>query len=148
MNLDRLKPAVPKRWLLIIAGVLWDGVGLLLLRLAIGWLSLVHRRLGLELALLGVGSALPMYRFGFSHIVEKNIRRMNELSDRVCVFAFQAWRGYAIIAFMMALGYTLRHSGLPKEYLACVYLMIGSSLILGSLLFYREFWNSRRKSPM
>ena len=72
MALWQFKPAVPKRWLLIIAGVLWNTVGFLLLRWAIGWLSLVHRRLGLELALLGVGSALPMYRFGFSHIAKKN----------------------------------------------------------------------------
>jgi hypothetical protein len=145
MTVSQFKPAVPKRWLLIIAGALWNGAGFLLLRLAIGWLLFVPRRLGLELTLLGVGSALPMYWFGFSHIAKKNIRRMNEFTHGVCVFAFQAWRGYAVIAFMMALGYMLRHSALPREYLACAYLMIGSSLILGSLQFYREFWNSRRR---
>jgi hypothetical protein len=134
---------VPNRWLYLIAGILWNGAGVMLCRLAVLWLSVVQKRLGLELAIVGIGAAIPMSHFAFVPIAHKNIRRIGELVGRVSVFAFQAPRGYLIIVFMILFGFALRHSFLPKEYLASAYEMIGISLILGSVLFYRAFWKTR-----
>lgn len=135
--------AVPNRWLYLIAGILWNAVGVMLCRLAVLWLSTVPKRLGIELAIAGIGAAIPMCHFAFMPIAQKNIRRIGELADRSSVFAFQAPRGYFIISFMMLFGFILRHSFLPKEYLASAYEMIGTSLILGSVLFYRAFWKAQ-----
>ena len=38
MSLTRLKPAVPKHWLIAIAGLVWSGAGGMLCRMAWGWL--------------------------------------------------------------------------------------------------------------
>ncbi|NQV34786.1 MAG: hypothetical protein HQ515_18985, partial [Phycisphaeraceae bacterium] len=38
-NLDRWKPGVPKHWLLLLAGLLWIGVGCMLNGLAWSWLK-------------------------------------------------------------------------------------------------------------
>jgi len=38
MALPRLKPAVPKAWLIGIAGLVWFAVGFMLCRLAFVWL--------------------------------------------------------------------------------------------------------------
>ncbi|MCX6138617.1 MAG: hypothetical protein NTV54_14110 [Ignavibacteriales bacterium] len=139
-----IKPVtVPNRWLYLIAAILWNGVGVMLCRLAILWLSAVQKRPGLELVLVGISAAIPMSHFAFVPIAQKNIKRIGGLAGRVSVFAFQAPRGYLIIAFMMAFGFVLRHSFLPKEYLASAYEMIGISLILGSVLFYRAFWKAQ-----
>ena len=38
MEIDKYKPAVTKNFLLLIAGVVWEGVGIMLLFLAVSWL--------------------------------------------------------------------------------------------------------------
>ena len=53
------------------------------------------------------------------------------------MFSFQAWKSYLLVAFMIALGITLRHSALPRPILAGVYLAIGGALFLSSLRYYR-----------
>jgi hypothetical protein len=136
--------AVPVRWLYLIAGLMWNAVGVMLCRLAILWLGVVGKRVGLELALVGMSAAIPMSHFAFIPIAQKNIRRIGLFAGKASLLAFQAPRGYLIIALMMTMGFVLRHSVIPKEYLAGAYETIGISLILGSALFYHAFWKSRK----
>ena len=49
---EMLVPAVSKRWLYFVAGVIWSGVGILLTHLAYGWLLSVERWAALLLALM------------------------------------------------------------------------------------------------
>lgn len=135
---------VQKSWLYLIAGLLWNAVGVMLCRLAVLWLGVAGKRVGIELALVGISAAIPMSHFAFVPIAQKNIKRIGEFAGKASLLAFQAPRGYLIIAFMMAMGFVLRHSVLPKEYLASAYEMIGISLILGSVLFFRAFWKTRK----
>jgi hypothetical protein len=135
---------VPKRWLYLIAGLLWNIAGLMLCRLTVIWLGVAGKRVGIELTLVGISAAVPMSHFAFVPIAQKNIKRIGEFAGKASLLAFQAPRGYLIIAFMMAMGFVLRHSVLPKEYLASAYEMIGISLILGSVLFFRAFWKTRK----
>jgi hypothetical protein len=136
--LEKLKPAAPRHWLMGIAGVMWSAVGVLLCGLAVYWL--VNAQIAWEwdvsLELIGVAAAIAVYSFGFSRIARKNIERLCSLSDRPCLFAFQAWKSYLLIGFMMALGITLRHSAVPKHYLAVVYTTIGGALFCGSFQYY------------
>lgn len=74
-----------------------------------------------------------------SKAASRNINRIKDLPDRSCVFAFTAWRGYGLVAVMVLLGSLLRQSPLPKPYLAVLYVAMGGSLVLSSLLFYRSF---------
>jgi hypothetical protein len=79
-------------------------------------------------------------RFIFSRLALRNIRRIRELSphkEKICVFAFQAIHSYVIVAAMMTLGILLRHSPIPREILAVIYLAIGAALIYGSLPYWR-----------
>jgi len=138
--LARLKPAVHKHWLLGLAGLLWGGVGLMLCQLAYGWLAAVQWEWALGLGLLGVALAVAANRFGFSRIAKKNVERICRAPERVCVFYFQAWTGYLIIAFMMTLGIAMRNSPFPKEYLAVVYTTIGGALLLASFHYFARFW--------
>ncbi len=134
-----LKPAIHRRGLFIIAGSIWAAVGLLLCLRAYGWVN--GSPAGEETALLasGVLIAGAGYRFGFSKVTQKNIARIHSLPERVCLFAFTAWRGYIMIALMITIGITLRNSALPKIYLVTPYFAMGGALIAGSVRFYREF---------
>jgi hypothetical protein len=80
-----------------------------------------------------------VYSYGFSHIARKNIDRIAGQPEVVCLFAFQAWRSYYLILFMMLLGYTIRHLPIPKYIDAAIYLTIGSALAFSSSLYFREF---------
>jgi hypothetical protein len=140
MTLSSLKPAVTKAWLIAIAGLMWTGVGVMLCRLAYAWLAVINRGMATSLGLLGVVMAVAAYYFGFSKIARKNIKRISLLVEKTCIFAFQTWKGYLIIGFMVTLGIILRNSAIPKQYVAIVYTTIGGAIFLSSFHYYGLLW--------
>jgi len=139
------KPAVEKRWLLLLSGIAWTGIGVLLSALAYGWLASLPGVGAAPLALAGMLLALGMYRFSFSQIARQNIRRICLMRGKVCAFAFQGTRSYLIAGFMGGVGIAMRSSPIPKPYLAVMYLGIGGGLFLASLHYYRGL--RRNSSP-
>lgn len=140
MTLNSLKPAVTKSWLIALAGLMWTAVGMTLCRLAYNWLAVINRGMATSLGLLGVVMAVAAYHFGFSKIARKNMKRLCLLTERTCVFAFQTWKGYLIIGFMITLGIILRNSAIPKQYLAITYTTIGGAIFLSSFHYYGLLW--------
>jgi hypothetical protein len=128
----RLKPGVPRPWLLAIAGVMWAAVGVMLWHLAWRWLKGLSVPVAAGIAAAGLVAGVVVYKFGFSKIVGKNIRRISDKPEKPCVFAFQAWKSYLLIAVMIALGVTMRHSAMPRGDLAFIYSTIGTALMFGS----------------
>jgi len=88
------------------------------------------------LGLMGLLAALPVYRLGFRRLARQNIERIKQLNDRACLFSFLAWRSYAVVAVMIAGGVLLRHSAIPKHWLAVLYGAIGGGLFLASFVYY------------
>jgi hypothetical protein len=144
MTLVNFKPAVPVNWLLALAGTLWAAAGILLVRLAVVWLRLLPPDRALALAALGLALAAGGHRWLFRGLARRNIERIGRYADKGCLFAFQAWRSYLVIALMVVLGVALRHSSLPREGLAVLYIAMGGSLGLGSLAYYHSLWGRRR----
>ena len=135
---EKLVPAVSKRWLYFLAGVIWSGVGILLTSLAYGWLLPVETWVAWLLSLTGVLMAGAIYRFLFTWFADRNIKRINNLSkDKICIFAFQQWTSYPLVVFMVTLGIFLRkYSPVPKPFLAVMYIGIGGGLLLASFRYY------------
>jgi len=140
MLFSKLKPAAPIYWLIAAAGFTWSAVGILLCRLAYGWLDTLVFRAALLSGAAGVIGAVVAYHFVFSAIAHKNIGRLSLFPEKACFFAFQAWKSYFIIVVMVALGAILRHSPIPRQYLAALYLTIGGALLLSSLHYYMRLW--------
>jgi hypothetical protein len=132
------KPSVDRYWLLLLAGFLWSVVGLALCAVACQWLSSLAWPGNLVTAIAGFVSGVLVYAFGFSRIVRRNLTRIAEQPAQVCVFAFQAWRSYALVFGMMLLGWLLRHARLPLLLLAAIYLTVGTALALASSLYYEQ----------
>jgi uncharacterized membrane protein len=148
MTLKSLKPAVSKPWLIAIAGLMWTGVGVMLCGLAYHWFVNVNTGVAVILGALGTGMALAAYHFGFSKIARRNIKRLSQLTEKTCVFAFQTWKGYLIICFMIMLGAILRSSPIPKPYLAILYTTIGGAIFLSSLHYHSLLWRlAVQKNP-
>lgn len=139
--LDKLYPATNKKWLQLAAGLMWSGVGIMLVVFASRWLKLVDWMTMLLLIFAGAILGAAIYMFGFSKLARKNIRRINAyIKERICLFAFQEWKTYPLVGFMIFLGIYLRvYSPVPKPILAIAYLGLGFSLFSSSLLYYRQF---------
>jgi hypothetical protein len=135
MPLAQHKPAVPRRWLLGLAGILWLLVGTVLCVRAGIWLAPQPPHLLVLGAAVALGAGLAVGRHGLSRVARRNIGRIGEAPDRACVFSFQAWRGYLMIGVMVLLGSALRHSAVPRLYLAVLYAAMGVGLIWSSRLY-------------
>ena len=137
---EGMKPAVSKYWLIAIAGVIWSGVGIMLCLLAYGWLAALQWQRSLPMGSLGIVLAGGAYHYGFAGIAQKNIDRLCLFSDKVCIFAFQAWKSYLIIIIMICMGITIRRSPFPKPIIAIVYVTMGGALFLASFHYYHRLW--------
>ncbi|NOZ61298.1 MAG: hypothetical protein GXO74_06420 [Calditrichaeota bacterium] len=140
------KPSVRNHWLLILSGLMWSGVGVLLNSFAIRWLTRYQQNQAIFAEIVGVALGIAIAVFGFNKIASKNIRRILNLPDKVCVFAFQEWKSYILIGVMMAMGILLRNSTfVPKLLLSPVYVGIGSALFFSSFLYYKSFFARPKK---
>jgi hypothetical protein len=142
---DRYKPAVPKVALLFVAGAAWAGVGAMLLAVALRWFSAVSGMHCYGLAGAGVVAGLLVHHLGFLRIVDRNLERILPMEGNRCVFSFVPWRSYLLASVMVAAGVMLRHSAIPKDYLAVLYTGIGLGLVLSSVRYLRVFLRERRR---
>ena len=134
---EKYKPAVPKKVLLVFAGVMWLCAGIMLISMAIHWLGDYEGNPWL-FGVPGFFAALIIHHFGFLKIVDKNLGRISRLPGKPCVFSFISWKSYIIIIIMVTLGITLRHSSIQKQYLSIIYLSIGVALFLSSIRYFRN----------
>jgi hypothetical protein len=139
MNIRKFTPSVDKKILVLSAGLMWCGVGIMLIRFAITWLTVPEiRGSGLYYA-AGFLAAMPIHHFGFLRIADKNLSRLLPLTEKKCVFSFMTWKSYIIVLIMVTMGITLRHSALPKQYLSILYNGIGLALFLSGIRYIRFF---------
>lgn len=144
----KLKPGLQKKWLHLLAGLIWSAVGYYLIYLTRDWIKPAPKPIAIWVVVAGILLALVIYRFGFSKLANKNIHRIDALkSDKPCIFAFQEWTSYPLVMFMISLGIFLRvYSPIPKIYLAGMYIAIGFNIFLASLHYYKRLWNP--KTPL
>ncbi len=140
----KFNPAVDKRFLVELSGMIWSVVGIMLCNLAVGWLSQTTLRRGIWFGIAGIILSLLIHHFGFLKLVNKNIGRIRSKNGKACIFGFQAWKSYLIILIMVSMGITLRHSSLPKAYLSVIYIGIGGAMLLSSLRYHRTFFRMLR----
>jgi hypothetical protein len=131
----RWKPAVPKGWLYLLSGLIWCGVGVMLL----GWTWIWSKGAGWQEvwlfdamgAVIGIGTAIF-----FRVMAKQNHERIRKLPEKPCLFAFQSWWSYTLVVFMMGLGLLMKASSLPRTWLAGMYLAIGGGLFIAGLRYF------------
>jgi len=138
MNLlQSLKPAIPKRYLLFVAGVVWTLAGGMLLYKGISLFRIYRELLWLKITISILGGGI-FYLLLFSKISLKHAWRIINLeNENPCMFAFFNIRSYIMMAVMITSGVILRESGIiSPEYLSVLYVMMGIPLFLSALRFY------------
>lgn len=136
---EQFKPAVEKSVLILLSGTVWIVVGVILLTLAYSWLAAIRLSMASEFTAFGCAAALLIHHFGFLKVVDKNLGRILPMEGKQCAFSFMPWKSYVLVIFMVTMGIVLRHSSIPKSYLAILYVGIGIALILSSVRYIRYF---------
>lgn len=144
-EMEQWKPGVSRNVLLLIAGLLWMGIGIMLDGMAWSWLRIEEPSRVLLSATAGFACALVIHHFGFLRIVDRNLDRILPMEGKRCVFSFMPWKSYLLIVIMVLAGYFLRHSPIPKPYLAVIYTGIGTALILSSVRYLRHLMMAVKK---
>ena len=139
MDLSRFKPASDKKILILLAGLIWISSGILLMSMSIKWLAAFTLKDQILFFSAGFLVAMPIHHFGFLRIVNKNLRRLIPMNDKRCIFSFMTWKSYLIILVMASMGFIIRHSGIPKQYIAIIYAGIGLGLFLSGIRYVRYF---------
>lgn len=138
MILDKLNPAVDRKYLILLAGIMWCGVGIMLMIFALTWLRHFHGAHQYLFYAAGFLLAMPVHHFGFLKIADKNLNRLLQITGKKSLFAFITWKSYLTIIIMVFLGITLRHSSIPKQYLSIIYNGIGLALFLSGIRYLRH----------
>lgn len=129
---------VPKRALLLIAGVVWLIAGFNVARLGI--IAYIEVNIMWYYLLL---SAVVFFLFGtmFFMITKKHSKRIKSYNEEYRPFwNFFDLKSYVIMAVMMGGGITLRESRLlPDEFIAFFYSGLGLALSLAGVLFIVNF---------
>jgi hypothetical protein len=122
------------------AGVMWCGVGAMLLSYSVSWLSSFSGKSLLIFGSAGFLAAIPIHYFGFLRLADKNLDRLLPMTEKKCFFSFMTWKSYLIVPVMVSMGIFLRNSPLPKEYLSVIYTGIGLGLFLSGVRYLRFFF--------
>lgn len=137
--LNKFKPSINKKYLILISGVLWSGIGVLLNWIAFKWVLDFEQWQIIFTYSIGILMGLIIASFGFSKLAKKNIDRIMRYPEKVCVFGFQRWQMYIMIVIMMSMGLFMRTTTLiPKYLLAPVYVSIGLALFISSFVYYKK----------
>jgi hypothetical protein len=141
----KLKPGIPKRYLLFVAAVAWTFAGgMLFFR---GFYMLFQFPRLLLLKTIGcIIAGLIFYFLFFSNISKKHTQRILKMKiEKPCFFSFFNFKSYLIMAIMICMGIILRRTRIvPTEYLSILYLTMGVPLTLSALRFYFNCFNYKK----
>lgn len=126
--------------LLPVAGLVWLGAGINILR--IGIISIISswdKDNGIKDIEIILFAALIFtgFMFMFRRVVSKHVKRILGYGDeKKSVFLFFDFKGYLMMAFMMGLGIVLRRGNfLPDFFFAFFYTGLGSALSISGIRF-------------
>lgn len=141
--MNRFLPRVSKRYLLLVAAIVWTFAGGMLLFRGFAVNHSHDTQWTIKVAFCIVGGLL-FYRAMFDRISSKHVYRIKSMEiDRPIVFSFFNLKSYLMMFSMITMGITLRLSGLvTPAHLAMVYVTMGIPLLMSSFRFYYTFFAS------
>ena len=124
-------PAVKAKTRILLAALLWSGIGAMLLIRGVLAFAGTGRDWWLAVAVL-LGTIKS--RLVLDRVVLKNMSRLRALNGQRCIGGVYSVKTWLLVAVMIALGSVLRASPLPVWLIGWVYVLVGWAL----------FWSSRQ----
>jgi hypothetical protein len=143
--INRAKPAVPKRHLLLVAALAWTTAGGILLARGTAYMSAMGDHLLWRCAIALVGG-LVFFVLLFARISLKHIARIHAIEVvSPCLFSFFDFKAYLLMALMIAGSVSLRLLRLIDPLtLANFYVCMATPLLMSAVRFYYAFATYRR----
>jgi len=135
--LQKYKPGVSKRTLLLIAGCVWTLAGGILITRGLIKLIISDHLLWLEL-ILATLFGIVFYLVLFARISAKHINRITLIKvEDPCFFSFFNFRSYLMMAIMITGGITLRKLNvINPDILYSFFLAMGLPLLISAYRFF------------
>jgi quinol-cytochrome oxidoreductase complex cytochrome b subunit len=142
--LEKLKPSIRKRSLLLVAGCVWTMAGGILISRALLELWSIHHYLLTEI-LIGIILGTIFYMVLFARISKKHITRIKLITiDNPCFFSFFDFRSYILMTIMITSGILLRKMDIINhEILYTFYLTMGVPLLVSAFRFFSGYKNNK-----
>jgi hypothetical protein len=139
-TLIRYKPGISVRTHLFLAALIWSVVGFFLLINGFVLISIQnHLWYGVVGLILGTAKTF----FILDRVALKNVKRIKDFEDKVCIGSVYSWKTWVMVAAMIALGRFLRTTVLPGEVVGLIYTAVGWALMLAS----RKMWLEWKRTP-
>lgn len=139
---------IPTKHLLLVNGLLWTAIGV---KIALTGME-YYRRLDSIPWWYFLLSALVFagFWFMFTGVVRKYAARIMSMTEpRTSIFKTFSVKGYLIIAFMIALGITLRRiPHVPDSFIAWFYCGLGPGLLSAGIRFIFRWWKAVHASSI
>lgn len=138
--IQQLTPRIGRRYLYIIAAIVWTFAGSMLLFRGILLFTEDNYLIWLRLT-ISIIAGILFYRLLFDGISRKHTNRIAGMPlEKPCLFSFFNIRSYILMTLMISAGISLRKSGiLPPVYLSVIYVTMGIPLFISSFRFYYAF---------
>ncbi|MBI9035490.1 MAG: hypothetical protein JEZ03_13570 [Bacteroidales bacterium] len=135
INLEKIKPGIPKVYLYFLAGSIWAYAGIMLMYRGMHGTSIIETPIT-TLALLPVLGGI-FYWFMFRRISSRYINRIELMSQsRPCAFAFFSYRSYMMMALMISTGILMGTIPSLGKYYSLFLIVMGIPLFISSLRFF------------
>jgi hypothetical protein len=132
-GIRRFTPRAGQRIQLFSAAAMWAvGSAILLIR-GVGFL---HDSWFAALLALAVAIGVIKSRYLLDRVARKAVLRIHE-RGKACYFGFFSWKSWIFVIVMMGGGILLRRSGLPRDFLAVLYVGVGTGLALADRIFWQ-----------
>jgi hypothetical protein len=138
--IQHLTPRIGRRYLFIVAALVWTFAGSMLLFRGILLFMDDDYLIWIRLT-ISIIAGILFYLLIFSNISRKHTGRISGMKlEKSCLFSFFNIKSYIVMSLMITAGILLRKSGiLPPVYLSEFYFMMGIPLFISSFRFYYAF---------
>jgi len=136
---QRIAPRASRRTRLLVAALVWTGIGIGLLAAGLRWTFLAPStawRVALPLALV---AGWLKGRYVLAPRAASNASRIVASAESRCIGGAFSWGAWLFAAGMMLLGYSLRHSPVPRPWLGLLYAAVGTALVVAGLGGWRRW---------
>ena len=90
-------------------------------------------------AILGIVLGTAKTFFILDRVALKNVKRIKEFKDKVCIGSVYSWKTWLLVAGMIGMGRFLRTTVLPGEIIGLIYIAVGWALMLASRMLWKEW---------
>lgn len=139
------KPGATRRTQLLVAAVLWTGLGLLLLMRGIGYLETINGPLTVATVLGGSFAGCLKSYFILDTAAHRLRERIRGFDDDTCLGAVYSIKTWLMVLAMASMGALLRISALPGIFICLILFAVGSSLLLSGRIVWQAWISSAKQ---